>query len=258
MNITILRYDTLDSTNTEAAKQARLGADEGLCVMARQQTAGRGRQGRKWVSDPGSGLYFSIVLRPKLASTHLPLMTLMAGVAVNDTIREIGLKPDIKWVNDLHVDGKKICGILAETTDTPKGFAVIVGIGINLTGGNASMNEPGDRAAGSESASSGNDATSLKEHGASVMPSEIAESLTRYITYFYAILQSENGPANIIDEWRKRSSYFTGKPVRVVLENEALTGITDGLEATGALRVKRNDGTVTIVQAGDVEQLRAA
>ena len=90
-----------------------------------------------------------------------------------------------------------------------------------------------------------------------VLPSTLAESLTKYITYFYAILQTEDGPANIIDEWRKRSTYFSGKPVRVVLENESLEGVTDGLEPNGALRVKRNDGTLTIVQAGDVEQLRA-
>ena len=132
MNITVLTYDTIDSTNTEALKQARLGAEEGLCVVARQQTAGRGRHGRTWVSPEDAGLYFSIVLRPKLDAKDLSLITLTAGVAVHDTLAETGLKPDIKWVNDLLVDEKKICGILAETTDTQSGLAVIVGIGINL------------------------------------------------------------------------------------------------------------------------------
>ena len=90
-----------------------------------------------------------------------------------------------------------------------------------------------------------------------VLPSLLAESLTKYITYFYAVLHSDDGPANIIEEWRKRSTYFSGKPVRVALENESLEGITDGLEPNGALRVKRNDGSVTVVQAGNVEKLRA-
>src|SRR5215216_2034234 len=132
MNITVLTYDSLVSTNTEALKQARQGADEGLCIVARQQTAGRGRRGRKWISDKDAGLYFSIVLRPKIETKYLTLITLTAGIAVHDTLQELDLKPDIKWVNDILIDEKKISGILAETTDTNEGLAVIVGIGINL------------------------------------------------------------------------------------------------------------------------------
>ncbi|MEQ1762837.1 MAG: biotin--[acetyl-CoA-carboxylase] ligase [Pyrinomonadaceae bacterium] len=258
MNINLLTFDSLDSTNTEALNQARLGAEEGVCIVARQQTAGRGRHGRPWVSEKDAGLYFSIVLRPKIETQYLPLITLMTGVAVHDTLAEFGIDADIKWVNDLHVDGKKISGILAETTDTPKGLAVIVGIGVNIK----SSNLPPEIA---------DTATSMQEEqpmsvppavagGSSqpTSPSELAESLTKYLTYFYAILQTDDGPTQIINEWRKRSTYFSGKPVRVVLENESLTGVTDGLEPTGALRLKRNDGSVTIVQAGDVEQLRAS
>ena len=256
MNINLLTFDEIDSTNTEALKQARLGADEGVCILARHQTAGRGRHGRTWVSESDAGLYFSIILRPKIETQFLPLITLMTGVAVHDCLAEFGINADIKWVNDLHVDGKKISGILAETTDTPKGLAVIVGIGINITGGNARVSERGDRAV-EVGASMWNDATSLKEQDVSVTPSTLVESLTKYVTYFYTILQSDNGPAEIIDEWRKRSSYYSGKPVRVVLENESLFGVTDGLEPNGALRLKRNDGSISIIQAGDVEQLRA-
>ncbi len=251
MNINLLTFDTIDSTNTEALKQARLGAEEGLCIVARQQTAGRGRHGRTWVSEPDAGLYFSIVLRPKIETQYLPLITLMTGVAVHDTLGEFGIDADIKWVNDLHVDGKKICGILAETTDTPNGLAVIVGIGINIK----SSNLPPEIA---------DTATSIEEHvrvtplGVETAETvSLTQSLTKFITYFYDILRGENGRAEIIDEWRKRSKYFSGKPVRVVLENETLEGITDGLETNGALRIKRKDGSLAIVQAGDVELLRA-
>ena len=244
MNITVLTYDSLDSTNTEALKQARQGADEGLCIVARQQTAGRGRHGRVWVSQKNAGLYFSIVLRPKLDTKFLPLITLMTGVAVHDTLQEFGVKPDIKWVNDVLVNGKKISGILAETTETNNGLAVGVGIGINLK----STNFPPEIA---------DIATSLESETKVAATGNLVELLTKYLTYFYEILRSENGPAEIIDQWRRRSSYFSGKAVRVVLENETITGVTDGLEPNGALRVRRENGELSIIHAGDVEQLRS-
>ena len=244
MNFTILRYDTIDSTNTEAAKKATLGADEGLCVLARQQTAGRGRHGRTWVSASDSGLYFSIVLRPKMEPRFLPLITLMTGVAVCDMLKELGLKPDIKWVNDILISDKKISGILAETVDTSTGLAVVVGIGINLT----SRNFP-DEITGN--------ATSIEtESGKLISADNVADSLTHYLSYFYAILKSDGGPSEIIYHWRRRSSYFSGKSVRITLDGTAFDGITDGLEENGALRVKTADGSVRIIQAGDVERLR--
>ncbi len=255
MNTNILTYDAIDSTNTEALKQARSGADEGLCIVARQQTSGRGRHGRVWVSDNDAGLYFSIVLRPKLETKNLPLITLMTGVAVHDTLEEFGVKPDIKWVNDLLVNEKKICGILAETAETTKGLAVVVGIGINIR----SSNFPPELA---------DIATSLEQSGPAAasgslsiaVPSveHLTQVLTNYFGHFYDVLAGENGPANIIDEWRKRSSYFTGKSVRVMIQNETVEGTTDGLEENGALRVRQSDGNVTIIQAGDVEKLRTA
>lgn len=244
MNFTILRYDALESTNTEAANHARLGADEGMCIVARQQTAGRGRQGRTWISEKDAGLYFSVVLRPKVDARLLPLITLMTGVAVYDTLAELGLKPDIKWVNDVLIGEKKICGILAETVDTPQGLAVIAGIGVNITSGNF-LDEIAESA------------TSIKtETGKPVAADELAESLTGYLSYFYAIFNDEAGPDEIINQWRRRSSYFSGRRVRVKLEREMIEGITDGLEENGALRVKMPDGSVKIVQAGDVERIR--
>lgn len=244
MNFNILRFDSIDSTNTEAANQARLGADEGVCVIARQQTAGRGRHGRTWISEKDSGLYFSIVLRPQIETRFLPLITLMAGVAVYDTLKEFGLKADVKWVNDVLVGEKKICGILAETVETARGLAVIVGIGINLT----NSNFPDEIA---------DTATSIKaETGEVVTDDDLAASLTPYLSYFYEILNGSDGATEIINEWQRRSSYFSDKNVRVTLANETFEGVTDGIEENGALRVKRSDGSVTIVQAGDVERLR--
>src|ERR1700760_1168057 len=95
---TILRFDSLPSTNTEAARQASLGAAEGLCVVAREQTAGRGRQQRTWVSPKDAGLYFSVVLRPRIEARVWPLITLAAALAVADALSApFGLDADIKW-----------------------------------------------------------------------------------------------------------------------------------------------------------------
>ncbi|QQS32527.1 MAG: biotin--[acetyl-CoA-carboxylase] ligase [Acidobacteriota bacterium] len=243
MNITQINYDVTDSTNSEAVRQAKLGAAEGVCIVARGQTAGRGRQGRSWISEKDSGLYFSIILRPKLDPQFLPLITLMAGVAVHDALVEIGLKPDVKWVNDVHNKGKKISGILAETTDTPTGTAVIVGIGINVRSGNFPP-ELEDIA------------TSIEDEGFVTTPGEVAAVLTKYLSYFYEILVSHDGPAAIRDEWSKRSSYHSGKMVRAVSNGDTIEGTTDGIEANGALRVIDENGALHVIQAGDVELLR--
>lgn len=247
MNFTILRFDSLDSTNTEAINQARRGADEGLCVIADLQTAGRGRHGRKWISEENAGLYFSIVLRPVIETRFLPLITLMTAIAVADTLENLYvLKPDIKWVNDIHIGEKKICGILSEMTDTEKGTAVIVGIGINLKSSNFPAEISGI-------------ATSIEaETGENSDREELLQSLTRFLNYFYEMLQSKNGAKEIIEEWKKRSSYAFGKVVKVTLEKEIIFGTTDGLEETGALRVKTDSGEIKIIQAGDVENLRKA
>lgn len=244
MNINILRFDSLGSTNTEAANQARQGADEGLCVIAREQSEGRGRHGRTWVSEPDSGLYFSIVLRPKFDMKYLPLITLMTGVAVYDTLKEFGLKPDIKWVNDVLIGDKKISGVLAETIDTPTGNAVILGIGINLK----SSDFPNEIA---------ETATSIQaEQTGAITSGNVEGALIKYLSYWYEILNNDGGPTEIIQNWRVRSSYFSGKAVRVTLPKGLIEGMTDGLEENGALRVKTEGGSVTIVQAGDVERLR--
>lgn len=244
MNINILTYDTLESTNAEALEQARKGAEEGLCIVARQQTAGRGRHGRTWVSDKYAGLYFSIVLRPKIDTKYLTLITLMSGVAVHDTLVELSIKPDIKWVNDVLVNDKKIAGILAETTDTALGRAVVVGIGINLR---SSFYPP-------EVSST---ATSVvSETTDDLCTSDILEALTKNLSHFYQLLSDD--PTSIVEEWRKRSTYFSGKHVRVATGNTTVTGVTEGLEPDGALRVRQDDGTTVVLHAGDVERLRSA
>ena len=240
MNFNVLRFDTLASTNDEALRQAKAGASEGLCVIADEQTAGRGRQGREWISEKDAGLYLSLVLRPKLETRFGTLITLMAGVAVHATLHGLGLRPDIKWVNDIYIGQKKIAGILAETTESDRGLVVIVGIGINTKAG---QNEA---------------ATSIEtETGRTITTTELAGQLLPAVDLFYGVLAGVDGPARIIDEWRARSTYYKDKPVTVWTATSTFTGVTDGLEENGALRVRRDDGSISIVQAGDVEMLRS-
>ena len=245
MNFTILRFDTIESTNTEALNQAERGADEGLCVVAQRQTAGRGRHGRVWVSPKNAGLYFSLVLRPRFEMRFFPLVTLTAAIAVHDALEALyPIECDIKWVNDIHVCGKKICGILAETAETKKGAAIVVGIGVNLKSENFSP-EIAEIATSVEA-----------ETGAAPNAEILLQNLTANLSRYYDLLQGESGAAKIRAEWTRRSSYADGKSVKITTENEIIRGTTRGIETDGALRVEIENGEIRVVRAGDVENLR--
>lgn len=241
----ILRFDSLPSTNTEAARQARLGVPEGLCVVAREQTAGRGRKGRVWVSPLDAGLYFSIVLRPQMEQSRWPLLTLMSALAVHQALMQAcGLATDIKWPNDVYAGERKLCGILAETVEAEAGRAVIIGIGINLN----------DHAFPEELKSI---ATSVEaETGRRVEREPLIAALVSAILREYRALVKPGGVAGLLGRWAAQSSYASGKRVQVELENETIAGMTCGLEPDGALRVETVEGELRIVRTGDVTALR--
>ncbi|HYJ47807.1 MAG TPA: biotin--[acetyl-CoA-carboxylase] ligase, partial [Pyrinomonadaceae bacterium] len=242
----ILRFDSLPSTNTEAAGQAAKGAPEGLCIVAREQTRGRGRQERVWISPAGAGLYFSIVLRPKsLAMQSWALLTLMAALAVHDALMDAcALETDIKWPNDIIANERKLCGILAETVETETGRAVVLGIGINLD----------DRAFPPELKEVATSVSSLT--GRQPDAEELLESLVRAIERRYHILQSPGGGEETVSRWSQHSSYAHDARVRVSLPTEVFDGWTRGLEPDGALRVETEQGEIRIVRAGDITNLR--
>jgi BirA family transcriptional regulator, biotin operon repressor / biotin---[acetyl-CoA-carboxylase] ligase len=242
----ILRFDSLPSTNTEAQRQAGQGAPEGLCVVAREQTCGRGRQERVWVSPADAGLYFSIVLRPiGLQLRAWPLLTLMAAVSVADALLEAcDLQTDIKWPNDIMAEERKLCGILAETIETGTGRAVVVGIGINLNDGAF----PPDLKAVATSVSA--------VTGKPPDTEALLRALIRALGRRYQSLQSPGGEEEIIKEWSRRSSYARRRHVRITLATETFEGWTRGLEPDGALRVETEQGEIKIVRAGDVTSVR--
>ena len=247
----ILRFDSLDSTNLEAARQAVAGASEGLGIVANEQTAGRGRLQRQWISPKGAGLYFSILLKPRIDQRTWPLITLMAAIAVHDALLEAcSLQTDIKWPNDILVNDRKLCGILAETSETVEGSvmpnrAVILGIGINLT--NAAFPLELRETATSVDAATGKSASF----------EAVLQALIRALERHYMILQSPNGVEKTIRAWSERSSYADGKKIVVSNGNEILEGTTRGLESDGALRLETAVGEIRIVRAGDVTTVRS-
>lgn len=241
----VIRHESLPSTNTEAARQAAAGAPEGLCVVAREQTAGRGRRERAWLSPKDAGLYFSLLLRPDFGVERWPLIALMSALAAADALEEAcGLRADIKWPNDLLAGGRKLCGILAETVETPPGRACVVGVGINLS--EAAF--PPDLAEAATSVE--------RETGEAPDPGRLLESLVAALARRYVGLRAEGGAARLVGEWESRSSFARGRRVRVSLAGEEFEGTTRGLEPDGALRVETEAGVVRAVRAGDVVGLR--
>ena len=242
---TIQRFDSIDSTNLEAMRQAKAGAAEGLCIVAREQTRGRGRLDRSWQSPPDAGLYVSLVLRPKIEMTAWPLITLMAALAVYDALmKTCDLRADIKWPNDLCVNDRKLCGILAETVETALGAAAVVGIGINLSAEILPL-VPAE-------ATSVESVTSRRPDHELVL-----RELLKSIAERYELLNSAAGCEHTIREWCAHSSYAIGRRVRVTLGHEAFEGTTRGLESDGALRVETAEGRMKTVRAGDVTALRS-
>ena len=242
----VLRYESLPSTNTEVARLAVEGVAEGLAVVADEQTAGRGRLQRAWSSPKGAGLYFSILLRPKLALDRWPLVTFVAALATGDALLEAAsVQTDIKWPNDLLANERKICGILAEAIETPDGRAVVLGIGINLN----NQAFPEDLV---------NVATSVaNESGRPAEREAILAALLQALARWYALLQEADGAEKIVAAWSSRSSYATGKVVQVSNGGETVSGHTCGVESDGALRLETAQG-IQLIRAGDVTSVRPA
>ena len=243
---TILQFDSIDSTNLEAMRQAKSGGAEGLCIIAREQTRGRGRLERNWHSPKDAGLYFSIVLRPSFEISRWPLINLTAALAVSDALaKTFQLVVDIKWPNDICVAHQKLGGILAETVETPDGPAVVLGIGINLTSESfpPELNEL---------------ATSIAAvANRQIDRQSLIDELITSLTLRYETLHTDEGCEHTIRDWCAHSSYAYDRQVRIALPNESFAGVTCGLERDGALRVQTPQGEIKIVRAGDVTAVRA-
>jgi len=235
-------FAEIGSTNTHARELAEKGAAEGEVVLAESQTHGRGRLGRRWESPPFANLYFSVILRPKLAPVYAPQITLTAAVALAEAIDSlIPLSPVIKWPNDILVNGKKLAGILAEAVCARERVEyVILGIGVNV-------NCPVD----AMSQELRQRATSLFDVTRIHMDREfVLRRLIQDLDRCYGDLE-QFGFEAIAPQWEARFG-LRGKRVRIELCDQVLIGRARGLARDGTLLVEGDDGILQKVIAGDV------
>ncbi len=235
----------VDSTNRLARDLAIGGAVEGTIVVAESQTGGKGRKGRSWFSPAGGGVYLSLILRPRFQPADAPKMTLLAGVALAETlIPMVTSRISIKWPNDVLVGGKKIAGILVEIgTEIDVIDYMIVGVGLNV-------NTPPVRFP----AELNGRATSLSaEVGRPLRRVEILGAFLGHFERSYDLLE-EDGFAPVIRRWRELSD-MAGRHVRVRSFNRSLEGVIAGIDDDGVLLVDAGGGIAERVIAGDVEYL---
>ncbi|MCC6498231.1 MAG: biotin--[acetyl-CoA-carboxylase] ligase [Propionibacteriaceae bacterium] len=229
------------STNADLAAAARGGADSGQVLVSDHQSAGRGRFARVWEAPPGTSLAISVLLRPPAAVPPVRWLwlPLLAGLAVADGIgAATGVGAELKWPNDVLIQGRKVCGILSERVDSGAGPAVIIGMGINTTLSSDQLPVP--------------TATSLALAGAGVEPAEVAAAVLEALAGWYLRWL---GGHDLRPDYAARCS-SVGRSVRVQLSaTESVQGEATGVDTDGCLLVEV-DGRVRAFAAGDVAHLR--
>jgi len=240
-------FPSIDSTNTYAVRLAREGAPEGAVVIADEQTGGKGRLGRTWVSPPGVNLYLSLIMRPPVSTGEAPQVNLLAAVAVADAIAEIGgLAPTIKWPNDVLVEGKKVCGILAEMqTEAGALQSLVLGIGVNI---NAPLSafppELHDKAS-----------SLFLIGGRTIGRAAFTASLLTHLEK-WCVLWIEKGFLALRSAWERYAADLIGKPISVAAPEGTIEGTVLGLDTDGALLLQSEEGkSPRRVLAGDVTVL---
>ena len=235
----VRHFDTIGSTMDEAFQLALAGAAEGTVVVAEAQTKGRGRLGRHWTSPRSRGIYFSLILRPRIPPSLTPMLTLAAAVALSEAVAKVvpAVDPRIKWPNDILVSGKKLCGILTELrAEIDRVEYVIVGVGINVNN-LATQLLP--------------EATSLRVEAGHVVPRVVLfQEVLRHFEVRYAAFL-KGGAGAVLPEWKKRSATL-GVRVRFMERGEQHIGIAEDLAEDGGLIVRLPDGKCVKRIAGDI------
>ena len=237
----IVSLDTVGSTMDEAFQLGMEGAPEGTVVCAESQTKGRGRLGRQWVSPKGKGLYFSLVLRPKLAPSQMAQLTLMTAVALTAALEKFtAAEVRIKWPNDLLVGGRKLAGVLTELrAEMDQVKFVVIGIGLNVNSSAQQLVA---------------EATSLKiETSKHVDRIALLQEIFKQMEEWYGRLSRGFDP--LLEEWKKRSETLRRR-VRVTDAAGIVEGIAVDLDKDGGLLIRQDSGVVVKKMAGDVVHLR--
>jgi BirA family biotin operon repressor/biotin-[acetyl-CoA-carboxylase] ligase len=245
----VIRKDTVPSTNAEAIRLAGQGATHGTVIWAREQTAGRGRSGREWISPEGN-LYMSLLLTPDVAledagqlsyvaavSMHRALALMLSEHILSGSIRARDADLTLKWPNDLLLNGKKLGGILLESVvrDGKPEF-VVIGIGVNILTHPEGTNLP---------------ATSIGEIGINAVSAKML--LARFLKCFAEDYRhwQVSGFAPIAELWLHHVS-FLGEPIKVHLGERILSGTFETIDAKGALVLRQEDGSVEQISAGEI------
>ncbi|GLV59557.1 bifunctional ligase/repressor BirA [Dictyobacter sp. S3.2.2.5] len=254
----IVYSPTVDSTNSQAMKLAREGSEEGVVVLTDSQTAGKGRQGRRWVDVAGLNVLSSTVLRPLFPPYQL---VMIASLAVVDTIADIcNIQATIKWPNDILIGERKVAGILIETSHDQMGRLVaIMGIGVNANGhiSHLSAEQPSLQQADAELLKR---ATTLEESSGHVVSREMFIARLLYqIETRYLALQREaqayvNGPISrlIREQWRNQLSTL-GRTIQVHQGSKLLSGVAEDVNDQGELLLRSHSGECISITWGDIE-----
>jgi BirA family biotin operon repressor/biotin-[acetyl-CoA-carboxylase] ligase len=235
-NHKIYWHPSVGSTMTEASRLAVEGCESGTVVGADEQTAGQGRYGRAWHSEPGAGLYVSVVLRNSFPVDALPAVTLALGLAASEAIlKTCDVSTDLRWPNDVLIQSKKCAGILTQL----EGPAIIAGIGINVN--HAAFPDELSAIATSLRMATG------RVHSREGLLVELVSSVTSYCS-----LLEQQGREPVLEMFSRASSFVFGRRVYVDQGNAMLHGTTAGLDPSGFLMLRWDDGKRSLILAGGV------
>ena len=240
MNVNVVHYKEVDSTNAEARRLSVEGAESGLVVTAKKQTAGKGRRGRSWESPADENLYFSILLRPSLEPEKAPMLTLVMAYSVAKVLQREEIQVLIKWPNDLVCSGKKVCGILTEMNLSGTQVEdVIVGVGLNVN----TMKFPDELE---------DKATSLRKE--TLRELECGELLQLILKEFDKQYQRflENQNLEFLQEDYNAMLINRGREVMVLEPGKEYLAKALGINKFGELLVQKEDGSTEAVFAGEV------
>lgn len=233
----IHHFFKIGSTNTAAMAAAAEGVPQGSIFLAEEQTAGRGRGSNSWLSERSTGIYCSVVFRPQLPPSDVLILSLAAGLAVQAAIRQVDsrVQPDLKWPNDLLIDGKKVCGILTEmNSEATQVRYIVVGIGINVN----QKSFPPELGATSLQMVTGSEWSRV----------ELAAALLKSLDREYrGLLENPEAVHSITRRFVEGSSWAYGKKVRIEETFSALEGTTAGLDARGFLQLQTPHGLQTVL-----------
>src|SRR3984885_5083200 len=233
-------HDVIDSTMTAASRLAEAGVPAGTIIGAEEQSAGRGRHGRSWHSEPSAGLYVSIILRRQFSPATLPVVTLALGLAAQEAIlKATGLACDLRWPNDVLIQSKKCAGILTQLESSTHSSAIMAGIGINVNHSSFPVELSGI-------------ATSLRIASGCIHSRErLLVELLASVDAYCDLLETQ-GRAAVIETFSRASSFVSGRRVCVDQDGAQLRGTTAGLNDSGFLILRGDDGTNSVIVAGGV------